>query len=98
MVAVWLRYSLAIEAIILAAALTMIAGAADLWVGIVTVIATGFGWRAGLVLGTFVLARGHEAPQSKARPPLRRQLRIVAAEWASYIALFVAIQPFETLW
>jgi triacylglycerol lipase len=97
MMAAWLRWCLAVEAVTLAVAawaLMRLGG----WHPVAAVATA-----AGIVLALhsaplaagFVISRRHSSPPP---PSLATDLRLAWREWLVYLAFYIAIQPFERLW
>jgi triacylglycerol lipase len=91
MLAIVLRILISLEIVLYATLAVHLLDASPLVAGLLAVAAL-LGVRLALTLLTYGFAWRHQPPASA------RTLRMVLAEWGAFVANFVVLSPFESLW
>ena len=95
MLAIALRVLISLEIVLYVALAIHFLDASPLVAGLLAIVAL-LGVRLAITLMTYGFAWKHQAPAS--RLGAARTLRMIVAEWGAFIANFVVLSPFETLW
>lgn len=95
MLAIALRILITLEIVLYAALAVHLIDASPLGAGLLAIAAL-LGVRLALTLMTYGFAWKYQSPASALGPV--RTLRMIVAEWGSFVANFVVLSPFEKLW
>lgn len=95
MLAIVLRILISLEIVLYATLAVHLLDASPLAAGLLAVAAL-LGVRLALTLLTYGFAWKHQSPASTLGPA--RKLRMILAEWGAFVANFVVLSPFESLW
>ena len=95
MLAIVLRILISLEIVLYATLAVYLLDASPLAAGLLAVAAL-LGVRLALTLLTYGFAWKHQSPASALGPA--RKLRMILAEWGAFVANFVVLSPFESLW
>lgn len=95
MLAIALRILISLEIALYAALAVHLIDASPLGAGLLAIAAL-VGVRLALTLMTYGFAWKYQSPASALGPV--RTLRMIVAEWGSFVANFVVLAPFEKLW